>query len=779
MKCVILAGGKGERLWPLSRRNCPKQFIRIRGNHSLFQETVARNLSFCDEFIIVTGEEHKDIVENQMKAFRGASYRCIYEALPRRTTASIVLALLDLQPSEYVFVVASDHLIESGDHYKDSILLAKEYAASGAVALMGIEDKNPSSAYGYLTGVSEDGSCEAFIEKPADISSLKASAPVYRNLGMLIFQTGTFINEMRRINPGILTQCRKAYGRRVEAPGCTIYRSEVLSTIDSVSVERCLLENSKKIRMVRAGYGWDEITSLEDLDKTEFKTTGLTIYNNCNNVSAVNDSPSQVVVMNGLEDVLLVNTDDAIYVGKRGESGELKKIIKDNPELAAYSEKSRIAYRPWGYYIQLEEGFSHHIRTVHLSTGKTIYEHAHRNRTENWTVLSGEVVIVINGKSSKAGPGDSFHLAPGVRHQVSNIGTEEAVIVDISVGEHLHEEERLPRNPESHDVSESQLGVLPESFVKLRPAFRDYLWGGSKLRDKYNMECDYEKIAEAWLLSAHPAGRSIVAGGRHEGMDLARYIDTVGKAVLGWKCEPLQSFPLLMKLIDAREDLSVQVHPDDDYALSIENEYGKNEMWYVVESEPGAGLYVGFNKDVTREEVKRRVEDNTIMEIMNFYPTKPGDVFYIPAGTVHAIGAGNLICEIQQSSNVTYRLYDFDRADKFGNKRELHVEKALEVINYGKYELPKDAIDNADEDGQMRTVCRCKYFESSVYDVTGPVTVELSDSVFMAFAVVRGSGSVKRGDTEAELKAGETIFVPAGSDKLILDGKMTVLSCHI
>ncbi|MBQ2606023.1 MAG: class I mannose-6-phosphate isomerase, partial [Clostridiales bacterium] len=197
------------------------------------------------------------------------------------------------------------------------------------------------------------------------------------------------------------------------------------------------------------------------------------------------------------------------------------------------------------------------------------------------------------------------------------------------------------------------------------------------------------------------------------------------------------------------------------------------------ESEPGAGLYVGFNKDVTREEVKRRVEDNTIMEIMNFYPTKPGDVFYIPAGTVHAIGAGNLICEIQQSSNVTYRLYDFDRADKFGNKRELHVEKALEVINYGKYELPKDAIDNADEDGQMRTVCRCKYFESSVYDVTGPVTVELSDSVFMAFAVVRGSGSVKRGDTEAELKAGETIFVPAGSDKLILDGKMTVLSCHI
>ncbi len=779
MKCIILAGGKGERLWPLSRKNCPKQFIRIQGNHSLFQETVARNISFCDEFIIVTGEEHKDIVENQMKAFRGTSYRCIYEAIPRRTTASILLAILDLQPSEFVFVVASDHLIESGDDYKDAILLAKKYAATGSIALMGKEDREPNIAYGYLKDVDEEGRCGSFEEKPGDIDSLCRNGSVYRNLGMMIFQNGCLINEMRKNSPAILTQCRKAYGRRVNGPGYTLYREEVLNTIDPISIERCLLEKSSAIRMVRASFGWDEITSLEDLEKTEFKTSGISIYNNCHNVSAVNDSPAQAVVINGLDDVLLVNTDDAIYVGKRGQSRELKKIIKEHPELAAYSEKSNIGYRPWGYYIQLEESRTHHIRAVHLMPGKTIYEHSHRNRIENWTILSGEVMVTVNGEIREAKAGNCFHFDTGVRHQVSNIGTEEAVIVDISVGDQLHEEERLPRNPESHDVSEAQLGVIPEPFIKLRPAFKDYLWGGSKLRDKYHMVCDYEQIAEAWLLSAHPAGRSIVASGRHEGMDFARYIDTVGKAVLGWKCSPLQSFPLLMKLIDARENLSVQVHPDDDYALSQENEYGKNEMWYVVESEPGAGLYVGFNRDVTREEVRERVENNSIMEILNFYPTKAGDVFYIPAGTVHAIGAGNLICEIQQSSNVTYRLYDFDRTDKFGNRRELHLDKALNVINYSRYDLAGDQIDNADEDGLGRTVCRCKYFESSVYDVDGPMPAELSDSVFSAFAVVRGSGSMVRGDKKVELRAGDSVFVPAGSDKLEFDGKMTVLSCHI
>ena len=233
----------------------------------------------------------------------------------------------------------------------------------------------------------------------------------------------------------------------------------------------------------------------------------------------------------------------------------------------------------------------------------------------------------------------------------------------------------------------------------------------------------------------------------------------------------MQDFPLLIKFIDAKDNLSVQVHPDDDYALENENEYGKNEMWYVIDSEPGAGLYVGFNCLVSREEVERRVKDNTILEIMNFYPTKPGDVFFIPAGTVHAIGAGNLICEIQQSSNCTYRLYDYDRRDKFGNPRELHLKKALDVLDYGKYE----PVELEQEDGKIR----CKYFEVQILDVEDEAVVPLSDDSFYSAVCIKANGTIRVGDKEENLKAGDSFFIPATNASLDIKGQLSIALARI
>ena len=639
-------------------------------------------MAYCDEFIIVTNYAYRSIIANQMEAFQGVPYRCFFEEEGRRTTAAIVLSCMSLQPSEYVFVVSSDHLIDTGDcnglTYKDSILKAKEYAREGCIVLFGTTAERIESRFGYFTAGGE-----TFIEKPdrKHIKELQGQK-VFQNLGMLLFQNGTLLNELRDLHPDIYEQCKAAVGEAV-AEG-TLYRADVLNTIEAVSIEHSVIERTEKRYGLEIGFSWSDIGSLEDLSKTELPNEGVGVVNEGSESTIINQSPHQAVGVNDLDNVLVVNTTDAVYIGQKGKSHLLKEILHDNPELESFTEQGRMFYRPWGYYEQLIEEENYRVRKVILLPGKTIYEHRHDQRSENWTVVQGTAKVTLDGVSRIYGSNEFISVAPGTAHQISNVGEGSVLFIETAIGDILHG--RDMRSESAPDVTEADLGLKPDPIIKLSPAFKDYLWGGTKLRDVYGKQCDFDTIAESWELSAHPAGNCVVASGKHKGLSFSKYLETVGKGVLGWKCAPLQSFPLLIKFIDAKQNLSVQVHPNDDYALENENEYGKNEMWYVIDAEPGAGLYVGFNQDVDRDEVERRVEDNTILDILNFYPTHPGDVFFIPSGTVHAIGAGNLICEIQQSSNSTYRLYDYGRLDKFGNPRELHLQKALDVLDYRKYE---------------------------------------------------------------------------------------------
>ena len=782
MKCLILAGGRGERLWPLSRKNYPKQFIEIQKNHSVFQETVARNIPYCDEFIIVTNDEYRYIITNQMKAFQGISYRCIFEEQPHKTTAAIMLACLSLQPSEYVFVVAADHLIDTGSDstengfsYKDAILKAKEYACNGKIALFGAARQEPDGKYGYITVNGSAPEIIRFVEKPGreEISALANTDDLYRNLGMMLFQNGSFQKEVQRLRPEIFVQCRTAYKNRKKSGSDTYYPFSVQSIIEPVSIEKSVIENSRNLTLVPAGYCWQDIGSLEDITKTDYESLGTNIENECSNSVIINRSARKAVVVNDLDNVLVVNTDDAVYVGRYGKSGDLKYIIHNNPGLDYYSEKGTVFYRSWGYFEQLIEEKTYRIRRVYLFPGKTIYEHMHEHRTENWTVVNGTAQITLNNVSKTYKVRDNIDIPSGVNHQISNIGDDIVIFVETAVGEFLSGDDTVSI-PVS-DINETQLGYKQEPLVKLKPAFKDYLWGGTKLRDIYHKPCDYDIIAESWELSVHEAGLSIVASGKHKGQKFGDYLEAVGKDVLGWKCSPLQSFPLLIKFIDAKDNLSVQVHPDDDYSLEHENQYGKNEMWYVVDSEPGAGLYVGFNRDISREEVEERVKNNTIMEVLNFYPTKPGDVFFIPAGTVHAIGAGNLICEIQQSSNCTYRLYDYNRRDKFGNPRELHLEKALDVLNLKKYEQ-QSFLEESASPGTV--ISRCKYFESVVYDVGGELSLNVDSGSFESIICLSGSGKIICEDIEYPVEMGDSFFIQA--DKQIkLIGTMKIIVSFI
>ena len=760
MKCLILAGGKGERLWPLSRNNFPKQFIKVQKNHSIFQETIARNMAYCDEFIIVTNYAYRSIIANQMEAFQGVPYRCVFEEEGRRTTAAITLSCMGLQPSEFVFVVSSDHLIDTADcsglSYKDSILKAKEYAREGSIVLFGAKAAEINSRFGYFT---TDG--KTFIEKPdrKQMKELQGQA-LFQNLGMLLFQNGTLLNELKALHPDIFDECKAAEGTPV--PEGMLFTAEELRNIEAVSIEHSVIEKTAKRYGLEIGFGWSDIGSLEDLSKTELSNEGVGVVNDGEGSFIINQSLHQAVVVNDLDNVLVVNTTDAVYIGRKGKSHLLKEILHDNPELEPFTEQGRMFYRPWGYYEQLIEEENYRVRKVVLLPGKTIYEHKHDQRSENWTVVQGEARVTLDGESQTYGPNDFISVTPGTAHQISNVGEKPVLFIETAIGDVLHGGDM--KSDDKPDVTEAELGLKPDPIIKLAPAFKDYLWGGTKLRDVFGKRCDFDTIAESWELSAHPAGNCMVASGRHKGLSFSKYLETVGKEVLGWKCAPLQSFPLLIKFIDAKQNLSVQVHPNDDYALENESEYGKNEMWYVIDAEPDAGLYVGFNRQVSREEVEQRVADNTILHILNFYPTKPGDVFFIPAGTVHAIGAGNLICEIQQSSNSTYRLYDYGRVDKFGNPRELHLNKALDVLDYGKYE----PVELEQEDG----VIRCKYFETAF--VNGETRFQLEDDSFYAVTCISGKGTVELDERVMDISPGDTFFVPAVNGTLSIEGTPTI-----
>jgi mannose-6-phosphate isomerase len=299
-------------------------------------------------------------------------------------------------------------------------------------------------------------------------------------------------------------------------------------------------------------------------------------------------------------------------------------------------------------------------------------------------------------------------------------------------------------------LEETHLDHQP--FVKFLPVFKPYLWGGRKLKALYGAR--EERVAEAWLLSAHPDGESVIAGGKYEGLTLREYLKTEEKK------EGDAPFPILIKLIDAARTLSVQVHPGDAYARLHENDGGKNELWTVLESDPDAYLYVGFNRDVTREEVRRRVRDGTIEDVLNKIPTHAGDAVYIPAGTVHAIGAGNLILEVQQSSNATYRLYDYQRRGADGNFRPLHLDRALDVLRYQQYGGSNPAA--------------CPYFSVARHTVTDGLTLPMADGRFASVVCVRGEGSLRRDGKETSLRRGDSLYLPAAGGPADLEGGLEI-----
>lgn len=314
----------------------------------------------------------------------------------------------------------------------------------------------------------------------------------------------------------------------------------------------------------------------------------------------------------------------------------------------------------------------------------------------------------------------------------------------------------------------------------LYPVFKDYLWGGTRLRDEYGKKCDLQKVAESWELACHKDGTCFIG---LAGIDpsnpvpMTEFIRMRGKTeVLGTKPAAFPSFPVMIKLIDAKDNLSVQVHPDDRYARRVEGSVGKTEMWYIVDCEEGAELLYGFNRAVTREEVEAAAINDTLPELANHVPVHKGDVFWINAGTLHAIGKGILIAEIQQNSNLTYRLYDYGRVDKDGNKRELHLEKALDVLRFEKPVRMGPIGHKEVHQGYSRTLLgSCHYFTVFSIDLAQEYIGNATELSFHCLTVTDGMMTIENEGQLVEAKKGESYFIPAGAGAYTLRGNGNVL----
>ncbi|WP_297964491.1 type I phosphomannose isomerase catalytic subunit [uncultured Anaerovibrio sp.] len=317
----------------------------------------------------------------------------------------------------------------------------------------------------------------------------------------------------------------------------------------------------------------------------------------------------------------------------------------------------------------------------------------------------------------------------------------------------------------------------------LKPTGKDYIWGGRRLNDDFAKNIDMSPLAETWECSTHPDGPSYAANGEFAGQSLGEILKA-HPDFLGQHPHTKGELPILIKFIDAKNDLSVQVHPDDDYAREHEHgQQGKSEMWYVLDAGAASQLVYGLNHDVDAETMRRSIANGTLEKHLQRVPIKPDDVFFIEAGTIHAIGAGSLVAEIQESSNLTYRLYDYDRVDKEGNKRPLHVDKALEVANLKAAARPRQPMRAVKYQPGCATelLCRCRYFEVHRRLVNTERVRQLVDyradgDSFRVLLCTNGCGSIYMEDgSYIQVFRGDCIFFPAESVKVKIHGKLQFL----
>ena len=314
--------------------------------------------------------------------------------------------------------------------------------------------------------------------------------------------------------------------------------------------------------------------------------------------------------------------------------------------------------------------------------------------------------------------------------------------------------------------------------IQCKPILKDRIWGGQKLKTVLKKDIESETTGESWEISTVPGDISVISNGAFSDKPLDEIIKAFPEQILGTEIHKRfgDQFPLLFKYLDAREDLSIQVHPNDALAKKRHNSFGKTEMWYVMQADEGSRIIVGFKKAASPEEYLKHLKDNTLVDILEQIPVSPGDVFLLETGTVHAIGAGIVVAEIQQTSDITYRIYDFNRKDANGNLRQLHVEESLEAINYEETDAQKVYDRNLNQSNPM---VDCDYFTTNFLPINGNVPIQKDGKSFTVYMCVDGSFDISFSDKRNSFNKGDTVLIPADLKDYELSGTATLLEIYI
>ncbi|MCF0128762.1 MAG: mannose-6-phosphate isomerase, class I [Pseudobutyrivibrio sp.] len=699
MKCIVLAGGSGNRLWPLSRINFPKQFLQTDENQSLFQQTVSRNMSLCDEVIVVTDYRYELIVKNQLRQFTGLDCTIITENA-KGTLPAIVAGIKNLALNEFVLIVPSDRIIDS-EGYRESIFGARAVAEQGEIALL---------------------ECN----KDTIISLSKVS----------------------------------------------VLKEEVRRFPNATNINKEIFDTSARTHYLKAQVSCRSFNTFDNVDTMDFNHwTQNTVANQCDNSIIINDSRKQLVVANHLKDITVVNCDDAVYISDRAHTDDIKDIVEESESFRSYFEDAPLSYKYWGLKERLLQTGDCRVVRATIYPGQSLSAHKHQHRTENITVVKGTLSVEFEDGVKTFEVGETATIVPGTLHRPFNDSAVDIEFLEVATGLVNDEVDMLKKSSDT---------TLPVLF-KLSPFYKDYIWGGSRLNEEYAKDSPYAVTAESWELSAHKDGVSVIADGPYKGMGFEGLMKLHGHELCGWKANEYEAFPVLIKLIDATKALSVQIHPDDDYAFCHESEYGKNEMWYVLSARDGAYLYCGLKEDTDKAEIEAKIKDGTITDLLNKVEVKTGDVVFVPSKTLHAIGEGVVVYEIQQSSNSTYRVFDYGRVDSKGKPRDLHIEKAMDVVSQKAYIPDVTGLSNPEKigDNTHQVLAECKYFRVMKFDVASEDKIVMDDASFAALTLIDGEAAISFQQESVKVVKGETIFVAAGRRQLTVKGKCSFLLAHL
>lgn len=746
MKCLVLAGGCSDSLWPLSRKDFPKQFMEVVGGRSMFQDAVLRNMPFCSEFVIVTNKKFENVIKAQLQDFQGIEYSVLLEEDYLDTAPSVIITALNSDADEELLIVSAEGII-AGD-YIGCITQAVTQVRSDKIAVV----VTPPSNNGLYNYINLNGNKIVFGGKP-----LKKR---FCDCGIMAAKASVLLDAVDGV---YLERCKNIAVRKGVISKKQTYDLEPMSLGKVLDTSYCTL--------VCAQFDWVMLNDLSSFYRLYGKTTDKdnnAVTYNCKGLEIINTVDDQLIVANGLKNLVIVNTRDAIYVSSGEREADIQNIAEQFYEFNKnYFDKQAKVYKEWGIIEHISSCGDVSLNLITVYPGQSYLVNAGATEISNYFIAEGNAKLITGKNIEIHHANESMVLHGEPQYVISNIGNANLL---------------LSQTLKTYALQEAVSNKPNNLIVKLVPVYKDNLWGGTKIRDVLGKDVgDMDIIAESWELSAHPDGESKIATGLYRGKTFNEYIKRIGKSKLGWKGQTYDKFPLMVKFIDAKSALSIQVHPDDNYAFSVEGEYGKNEMWYIMDADDDAYIYVGFKRYVSKDEIKKRIQNNTLVQVLNKIPVKKGETYFLKAGTVHAIGEGCFICEVQQSSNITYRLYDYGRRDKDGNLRELHINKALDVLNnrrtdYQSAAKPQPVYD----DGFVKTqLGQCKYFTVTKYDVTKECALYASDSSFKVVVVINGRGQlIDSNKNRNNIQIGDTWFIASG-EQVTIAGTCTALVVNI